>query len=215
MPAIIFDFDGVLINSEGLWAKAERQFFRRLFPKWSPADQEKLMGLNLEDTYALLRADYGLPLTEKEFSAEFESIAQVIYGSKAKPFPGVVRLVKELDGLRIPIGIASSSRLSWIMTALERLALAEHFTTVVSSEEVPGAGKPKPDVYLLAARHLDLEPSACIAIEDSRNGILAAKNAGMRCIAFRSSSSEKQDIARADAVIDSLQLHAEDLLKLA
>lgn len=214
MRAIIFDFDGVLVDSERLWAKKEKAMFRKIIEGWSDADQGKLMGLSMDGAFRLLRAEYQFPLSEKEFRAAHERIAGEIYGEHAKLFPGVARLLGEIDAAGIPLGVASSSRLSWIMAALERFELDLLFTTVVSGEEFPNDGKPSPTIYRVTAEQLGVQPEDCLAIEDSTNGIRAAKDAGMACIAFRSQSNAAQDLSAADAVTDTLQLHLDGLLKL-
>ena len=172
------------------------------------------MGLNLHGTFAHLRDSDALPMDEEAFTHAYNRIAEDIYDNKATLFPGVRRLIEEIDAAGIPLGLASSSRLPWIMTALERFELDRYFTTVVSGEEFPERGKPYPDIYLCTAKQLGVDPKECIAIEDSTNGIKAAKAAGMRCIAFQSGSNEHQDLSGADTVTEAMQVRASDLLKL-
>ena len=214
MLAIIFDFDGVLVDSERLWAKKEKALLRKIIKGWSDEDQGRLMGLSRDDGFAFLQKHYAFPMHHKEFCAAYDRIAHEIYGEHVKLFAGAARLLREISAAGIPLGIGSSSRLPWIMLALERFALDMLFTAVVSGDEFPGDGKPSPTIYRTVAEHLGVEPKACLVIEDSTNGIRAAKAAGMRCIAFKSASNEHQDLSAADATIDSLQLHLEDLQKL-
>ena len=120
-----------------------------------------------------------------------------------EPIPGIVELLEELRRQRIAIGLASSSPRSFIEAVLAKFKIREYFACVVSGEEMP-AGKPAPDIYLEAARQLHVPPEQCVVLEDSRNGVLAAKRAGMTCIGFANPASGGQDLSAADRIVHAI-----------
>jgi HAD superfamily hydrolase (TIGR01509 family) len=114
---------------------------------------------------------------------------------------GCAALLYALNSKNIPVALASSSPTSWINIMLDRFSLRDSFKVVVSADELVGQGKPSPAIYLLTATRLGVSSDRCIAIEDSKNGVLSAKNAGMFCIGFRNGFNEEQDLSRADIII--------------
>jgi HAD superfamily hydrolase (TIGR01509 family) len=201
--AVIFDMDGVLVDSELHWKKLEGFFLQSLVPTWSAGDQGKIIGLSVHDLYSMLTTDYGLQKSKEEFLDLYHVMARDIYTvhvSLIEPFP---RLLADLKARAVPVALASSSPRAWIDMMLERFSLAELFTEVVSSDELQGKGKPAPDIYLLTAQRLGVPPEQCLVIEDSRNGVLSAKAAGMYCIGFRNGFNEEQDLSDADILLDS------------
>jgi HAD superfamily hydrolase (TIGR01509 family) len=201
MDAVIFDMDGVIVDSEIHWKTTEGYFLQSLIPTWSMNDQDRIIGLGVHDVYTLLANTYHLQKTKEQFLAIYQKMANEIYGQKVTLMEGFAELLTALNNNHIPVALASSSPVSWIHIMLERFNLRESFNVVVSADELAGEGKPSPAIYLLTAKRLGVRPDRCIAIEDSKNGVLSAKNAEMFCIGFRNGFNDEQDLSRADVVI--------------
>jgi len=201
MDAVIFDMDGVIVDSEIHWKTTEGYFLQSLIPTWSAKDQDRIIGLGVHDLYMLLANTYHLQKTKEEFLAIYQEMANEIYGHKVSLTEGFTELLSALNNNNIPVALASSSPVSWIHIMLERFGLRDAFRVVVSADELAGEGKPSPAIYLLTAKRLGVRPDRCIAIEDSQNGVLSAKNAEMFCVGFRNGFNEEQDLSRADVVI--------------
>lgn len=201
MDAVIFDMDGVIVDSEIHWKTTEGYFLQSLIPTWSINDQEKILGLGVLDLYTLLAGTYQLQKTKEQFLELYQEMANEIYGQKVSLIEGFTELLSLLHANHVPVGLASSSPGTWIKIMLERFKLRASFQAVVSADELEGEGKPSPAIYLLTAKRLGVNPTRCIAIEDSKNGVLSAKNAGMFCIGFRNGFNYEQDLSRADMII--------------
>ena len=199
--AVIFDMDGVIVDSEIHWKTLEGYFLQSLIPTWTGADQDKIIGLGVHDLYTLLVSQYGLQKTKEQFLELYQQMANKIYGQKVSLTAGFSDLLTTLNKNNIPVALASSSPRSWIDIMLRRFDLQASFRVVVSADELEGEGKPSPAIYLLTAQRLGVRPKSCIAIEDSKNGVLSAKNAGMFCIGFRNGFNEEQDLSKADMII--------------
>ena len=201
MDAVIFDMDGVIVDSEIHWKTTEGYFLQSLIPTWNINDQDKILGLGVHDLYALLASTYQLQKTKEQFLELYQEMANVIYGEKVSLIEGFTELLSVLHANHIPVALASSSPWTWINIMLERFNLRESFQAIVSADELEGEGKPSPAIYLFTAKRLGVSPTRCIAIEDSKNGVLSAKNAGMYCIGFRNGFNDEQDLSRADMII--------------
>ncbi len=201
MDAIVFDMDGVIVDSEIHWKTTEGYFLRSLIPIWSMHDQDRIIGLGVHDLYTLLASEYHLQKTKEQFLEIYQEMANEIYGQKVSLMEGFADLLSALNSKNIPVALASSSPASWIHIMLERFSLRDSFKVVVSADELAGEGKPSPAIYLLTAIRLGVSPHRCIAIEDSKNGVLSAKNAGMFCVGYRNGFNEEQDLSRADMII--------------
>jgi HAD superfamily hydrolase (TIGR01509 family) len=201
MDAVIFDMDGVIVDSEIHWKTTEGYFLQSLIPTWSVHDQERIIGLGVLDLYTLLANTYHLQKTKEQFLEIYQEMADEIYGQKVSLMEGFAELLRALNSKNIPVALASSSPTSWINIMLERFNLRDSFKVVVSADELAGQGKPSPAIYLLTAKRLGVRPDRCIAIEDSKNGVLSAKNAEMFCVGYRNGFNEEQDLSRADIII--------------
>ncbi len=197
MKAIIFDMDGVTVDSERHWDSREFALFKKLIPGWSREKQKRIVGLNIPDTYKVLKKE-GFEMAEEEFSTQIDKLAKSLYRNKADLMPGFLDLKNELAKHKIPVGLASSSRLTWIEMVIKKFGLEGFFDSVTSSQEIKGPGKPAPDIYLLAAKKIGFPPKACVAIEDSANGVRSAKAAGFYTIGFRYGGNDDQDHSLAD-----------------
>ena len=204
LEAVIFDMDGVLVDSERQWKLSEAEHIRRLLPRWGEADSEAIVGLGVVELHEFLVERYGLKEPREAFLALLDASAAEIYGRRVTLSAGLPELLGELRRRGLKVGLASSSPRAWIRLVLDRFALAEAFAAVAGGDETPGRTKPEPDLYLLAAERLGVRPSACLAVEDSRFGVTAAKRAGLRCLAFRSGHNDEQDLSGADAEVGRL-----------
>lgn len=204
MKAFLFDFDGVIVDSERYWDTILDQRLGEIIPSWNPETLDRMMGLSAHGAHALLSREYGLKLSVDEYLAMIDETIRNMYLTKTELMPGFLDLLGRLEALPVPIGIASSSQGPWIHACLDRFGLTKRFASVATGDEVPGRAKPLPDVYLLAAKRLNADPAECVAIEDSRNGIAAAKAAGMTCIGLRSDLNAHQDLSAADMVVTDM-----------
>ena len=202
--AIIFDFDGVIVDSEKYWRVVEAEHIKALAPDWKLADADALMGKSATDNYTYLVEKWGLTMSFQEFMASVAVMEQEVY-TQCELIAGVTALVDRAHEQTEAVGIASSSNLSSITSVLDRYAIRDRFHVITTAEEVePGKGKPFPDIYLLAAHKMKIDPSDCIVIEDSHYGVTAAKAAGMYVIGFRNGMNEEQDLSAADEVVTTL-----------
>jgi len=205
MNAIIFDFDGVLVDSEHYWHVIEDKTYEKIAPRWTPQDHHRIVGMNFIDIHQLLTQKYDLRLSWDEFLSVATAIAKKVY-EQCTLTNGAQEFIESVQKQGIKIAIASSSRKEWICETLKRLGIAGYFSIITGSEDLkPGEGKPKPTIYLHAAERLKVEPQACIVIEDAKNGVLAAKAAGMYCIGFRNGVNDDQDLSKADRIIHSFK----------
>lgn len=203
METIIFDMDGVIIDSEIHWKKIQSDFLKGLIPTWSPQDQKQLIGLSAHDVYKRLVDKYNLELSKEEYFYYYKDISNQIYGISTNLIPGVLEALNFLKGKNI--GLASSAPHEWIDIVLDRFQIRGCFKQVVSSDDVNGIGKPDPGIYELAVKKLEANKENTCAIEDSEKGVLSAKTAGIRCIAFRNGFNQHQDLSKADYEISSFK----------
>jgi HAD superfamily hydrolase (TIGR01509 family) len=182
MPAaVVFDLDGVLLDSEQLWNGAKEELVRATGGRWHDEAPTTMMGMSSPEWSAYLRDDLGVPLETAEINRQVVQRMEEGYRRALPLLPGAGDAVRALAA-RWPLGLASSANRELIDLALELSGFGDAFQVTVSSEEVE-RGKPAPDVYLAAARGLGVEPTDCVAIEDSSSGLRAAAAAGMTVIA--------------------------------
>lgn len=212
--AFIFDFDGVIVDSERHWRElGDKHFYPSLIHGWTMEDGAKMMGHGIKAGYERLVSIYGLQISYEEYTKRLDELTGEIYLSKLQLLPGLQDLIARITGLGMKIGIASSGNRPWIEDVLVRYELRELFPVVCASEDVNDRTKPNPDVYLLAAERLGVPPEECMALEDSSNGIAAAKDAGMVCLAIRTDMSALQDLTRADKIVEHYDELNEEVLK--
>ena len=182
IDAVVFDLDGLLLDSEQLWDAAREELARERGGRWHPQAQRDMMGMSSPEWSRYMHDVIGLPEPPEEINAEVVRRLERRYREQLPVIPGAPEAVERL-AQRWPLGLASSSNRELIDLALELLGVQHLFAATVSSEEV-GRGKPAPDVYLEAARRLGVDPARTAAVEDSHNGIRAAKAAGMCVLAI-------------------------------
>ncbi|HWF55705.1 MAG TPA: HAD family phosphatase [Solirubrobacteraceae bacterium] len=179
--AVIFDLDGVLLDSEQLWNRAKEELVRQAGGRWRPEASRAMMGMSSPEWSRYLRDELGVGLALDRINDDVVARMERMYRQELPLLPGAVSAVRLLSR-RWPLGLASSSNRALIDLVLDVAGLADAFAATVSSEEVP-RGKPAPDVYVETARRLQVPAEECVAIEDSSNGLRSAHAAGMAVIA--------------------------------
>ncbi len=203
--AVVFDLDGVILDTEQLWDEVREGLARERGGRWSDRAQADMMGMSSTEWSRYMHDDVGLAEPPEEINREVVRRMLDRYAARLPLIDGAVEAVERIAA-RWPLGLASSSNRELIDRALELSGLARHFRATVSSEEV-ARGKPAPDVYLEAARRLGAEPTECVAIEDSANGIRSAHAAGMRVFAIPNPAFPPPDdvLALATTVLRSIR----------
>jgi HAD superfamily hydrolase (TIGR01509 family) len=181
IEAVVFDLDGVLVDSEPVWEEVRRDVVASYGGHWNPDTQDRLMGMSTAEWSAYLSADLGVRLPPAEVAKVVVDAMALRYREHLPLLPGAVDAVARM-GARFVLGLASSAPRSLIDTVLDASGLRSSFAAVRSTEE-EARGKPAPDVYLTVAAQLGVRPSACAAVEDSSNGLRSAAAAGMTVIA--------------------------------
>jgi HAD superfamily hydrolase (TIGR01509 family) len=204
IEAVVFDLDGVLLDSEQVWDEVREQLARERGGRWHDQAQRDMMGMSSTEWSHYMHDVIGLSEPPEEINRDVVRRLAARYRRHLPAIPDAREAVERL-ATRWPLGLASSSNRELIDLALELLGVKHLFAATVSSEEV-ARGKPAPDVYLEAARRLGVDPTKTAAVEDSHNGILAAKAAGMRVIAIpnRHFPPDEDALREADVVVDSL-----------
>ncbi len=204
VAAVVFDMDGVLVDSEHVWDAARRELVAETGGTWTDEATHAMLGMSSKEWPVYVRDALRVPLSADEINAEVVRRMRAHYDAALPLLPGAREAVARMAGA-FPLGLASSSNRELIDLVLETSGLAQHFAATVSSEEV-AAGKPSPDVYLECVARLDVEAAECVAIEDSTNGILSAATAGLAVIALPNSQfpPARGAIARAADLITSL-----------
>ena len=204
IEAVVFDLDGVLLDTEELWDEARRRLAEERGARWPDDAQRAMMGMSSPEWSRYMHDVIGLAEPPEEISTEVVRRLEALYRERLPLVPGALEAVGRI-GARWPLGIASSSNRPLIDLFLELTGTRDFFRATVSSEEVE-RGKPAPDVYLEAARRLGVDPASCAAIEDSENGIRSASAAGMRVVAIPNHVFPPSDeaLSLADAVLGSL-----------
>jgi len=204
IEAVVFDLDGVLLDSEQVWDEVREELVKERGGRWHEQAQTEMMGMSSVEWSRYMHDELGLPEPPEEISAEVVQRLDEVYRKRLPLIDGAREAVERLAA-RWPLGLASSSNREVIDLVLALSGLARYFRVTVSSEEVP-RGKPAPDVYLEAARSLGVPPERCAAVEDSHNGIRSAKAAGMRVIAIPNQHYPpgEEALALADVTLGSL-----------
>ncbi|TLM99712.1 HAD family hydrolase [bacterium] len=205
--ALIFDFDGLLVDTETpqlrAWQKIYRSFGAELFlEEWV-----QCLGTSADafDPIADLRAKTDTSFDEQALIAEYK--LESSYGiQKEKIRPGIELLLRQARQLNLCLAVASSSNRSWVNTGLERIGAKQYFEIICTSEDVSRV-KPDPELFLLALHRLNLDPEQVIVFEDSPNGIKAAKAAGLVCVAYPNEISSHLDLSHADLIVPHLENH--------
>ncbi len=203
--AVIFDLDGVLVDTEIWWDEVRIAFAAGVGRPWTEADRAAIMGSNTREWSSRMKVRLQLDMSEVEIERAVVGGMLERYEREGPPaIDGAVEAVRRLAA-GYPLAVASSAPQVVIETALAGLGIRSLFRAIASSDEV-AAGKPAPDVYLLAAERIGMDPASCLVVEDSLNGVLAARAAGMRVVLVPNVSIPPAPGAReaADFAIDRL-----------
>jgi HAD superfamily hydrolase (TIGR01509 family) len=204
IDAVVFDLDGVLLDSEQVRDEVREQYVRERGGRYDVEIQRAMMGMSSPEWSRFLHEEAGVADTPEEIGAEVVRRMLARYGEELPLVPGALEAVERL-GARWPLGLASSSNRPLIDAALELSGMSSLFRATVSSEEVP-RGKPAPDVYAETARRLGVPPDRCAAIEDSHSGIRSALAAGMRVVAIPNPHFPpgEEALSEADVVLGAI-----------
>ena len=208
--AIIFDLDGVLVDSEGLGFETLRALLATYGVDYRVEDNEPFIGINDRDHFTALKARHGLRPSVDALITEQTSRLLAQIDTRTIPMPGVPRVPERLSAAGYPLAVASSSLPEVVEARLVALGVRPLFRVVVSSFHV-SRGKPAPDVFLEAARRLGVTAARCLVVEDSAHGLRAAKAAGMRCVVVPTGGRWPDGAEPADVRLTSL-LDLEPLL---
>jgi HAD superfamily hydrolase (TIGR01509 family) len=205
IEAVVFDLDGLLLDTEQVWDEVREALTRDRGGRWHERAQADMMGMSSTEWSRYMHDELGLSEPPEELNRLVVERMQERYRDELPLVDGAVEAVRRI-GVRWPLGLASSSNRELIDLALELMGLADLFRATVSSEEVE-RGKPAPDVYLEAARRLGVRPENVVAIEDSANGIRSAKAGGMGVIAIPNPHFPPTDdvLTQAELVLESLE----------
>jgi HAD superfamily hydrolase (TIGR01509 family) len=203
--AVVFDLDGVLVETEQVWAAVRERLVTERGGRWVPEAHTAMMGMSAPEWSRYLAAELGVPMTPEAINREVVERIAASYAADLPLVDGAVEVVEALAA-RWPLGLASSSNRPVIDQVLELAGLSGCFQATVSSEEV-ARGKPAPDVYLAAAARLGVDPAACVAVEDSASGLRSAAAAGMQVVAVpnRAYPPPPELVRTADLVLGDLR----------
>jgi HAD superfamily hydrolase (TIGR01509 family) len=213
IQAIIFDLDGLMVDSEPLAKDAWRAFLAGYGHTLDKETINAMLGLRLMDSARLIKERFNLPLAVEQIAARRGELFLASLAGNLQPMPGLVELLNAVDARGLRRAVATSSPGLYAPAMLREVGAANGFEAVITGDMV-AQGKPAPDIYLAAAAALALPPVACLALEDSPKGVRAAKAAGIRCVAVPNALSAGLDLSEADEVLPSLGAVAERLDEL-
>ena len=213
IAAVVFDLDGVIIDTEGVWEEVRRAYVAEHGRAFLPDSQQAMMGMSTPEWSRHLAVDVGVGLPAERVAAEVLGRMAERYRADLPLIPGSVDAVRRIAAA-YPVGLASSSARILIDQVLASAGLADVFRVTLSTEEVP-RGKPAPDVYLEAVSRLGRTPAECAAVEDSSNGLRAAAAAGLAvvCVPHGVYPPAPDALAKADVVIGALDELTPDLVR--
>lgn len=204
MKAAIFDMDGVIVDSEPLHFMVDKIVLKNIGVTESEDYLEKFVGYTNPEMWQQIIYEKKLNYTAEELiKSQIELKLDYLKNNNFNPIDGILDLLIKLDKEQYKMAIASSSPRIFIEAIVKKLRIDNFFSVIISAEEVAN-GKPEPDVFLKAVELLNIDPSDCFIIEDSKSGVTAANKAGIRCIGFQNPSSGNQDLSGAEITIDKI-----------
>lgn len=210
MQALLFDMDGVVIDSEDYWHAVERDELLPAVVEGATPTLDEITGMPYREIYAYLDAEYDVAASRAEFLERYEREAERIYGERVVLLEGFEEIRRRADAAGVPVGLVSSSPPPWIATVRERFDL--EFDLVLSADHIEAPGKPEPDIYAEAARRLGVDVADCVVVEDSENGARAGAAAGAFVVGYRTSHNRETDLSMCDVVVDGPAALREELL---
>jgi HAD superfamily hydrolase (TIGR01509 family) len=213
IEAVVFDLDGVILESEEIWDDVRESYIRERGGRYDAEAQRAMMGMSSTEWSRFIHEELGVEATPAEINVDVVELMSSSYREQLPLIPGAREAVERMARV-FPLAIASSSNRPLIAVALELAGLTEYFRATVSSEEV-ARGKPAPDVYLEASRRLGVTPDVCSAIEDSNSGIASAEAAGMTVVAIpnRRYPPDADALERAVVVLGSIAELTPDMIR--
>lgn len=202
IKAVIFDLDGVLIDTMPAHLKAEQLTLERFGITVDVEELREYTGQSVGHKFQRMIERYGSHHTAEDVLAEHFTSGYEYINANMTQILGAVDLVHTINGYDLPLAVASGSPMQHIDNVVSRLKVGSLFPVRVSADTIQ-PGKPDPAIFLEAARQLGVPPEYCLVIEDSENGVLAAKRAGMKCVGYQNPSSPHEDLSQADIVIES------------
>ena len=203
---ILFDMDGVLVDSEPLFHKAVNIMVERCgaAPITEEENNRYLLGTTVEETWVRVKELRDVPQTPAELLAGYNEVVKEVLRSDLVPRPGVRDLIAEAQRRGLPIAVASSSLREWVDLKLSVIGLTDAFNVKLGGDDIEN-GKPAPDIYIKAARLIGLETTECVAIEDSPIGLAAASSSGAYTICTLTDSTRHLDLSAAHVIIENLE----------
>jgi mannitol-1-/sugar-/sorbitol-6-/2-deoxyglucose-6-phosphatase len=213
IQAVIFDMDGVLVDSEVYWRKSREEFARALGKVWTDEDQRLAMGRNTIEWAHVMQTRLNLDMSLEQIMADVKARVIAHYEQRLPVLPGALEAVRTAASA-YRIALASGSPTEIIQEVMRLTGLDQVFEAIVYGDDMPN-GKPAPDIYLETARRLNIPPAQCVGIEDSANGIRSVKAAGMIAIAVPSPEFPLPDevLRLADQVMPSLETFSVELVQ--
>ncbi len=204
--AILFDMDGVLVDSEPLFLSAINRLLVQegVEPVSVQENEEFLIGTTIGETWRQLKIRRPLPLPAEDYISRYDDIVRQVMQEELEPQPGVRELLAACNARSLPKAVASSSLHMWVDLKLNAIGLTGAFDAVLGGDDVT-RGKPEPDIYIKAAESLGVPPAECIAIEDSPIGISAAVASGAYTIAVRTEYTRNLDVSQAHTILETLE----------
>lgn len=213
VSAVVFDMDGVIVDTEQYWIEEEGEILDIALPDDHDVDPRDITGINVHEQYEMLSEEYDLRVDRDEYFDLFDSKAESVY-ARADLLPDFHDLLDALDEREIPLGVCTSSYPRWIDIVLGSNDLEDRFQVVVSAAEESVPGKPAPDLYERVAVELGVDPSEMLVVEDSENGVAAAGASGAYTIAYGPNAHDGIDYSPADEVVETPEELRERVLAL-
>lgn len=214
IKAVIFDMDGVIVDSQPGYLEVDMKLLKDLGVDMTKEDYDSYIGTTTAYVWGAIREKFRLKQTTEEL-VNMERTAYLNYlqqDGNVKPMDGVKETIELLRSKGMKLAVASSSPIKVIEFTVKALKLGSYFDEIVTGDYVKRS-KPEPDTFLYAAEKLGVPSNECIVIEDSNNGVIAAKRAGMKCIGYVSPHSGNQDLSSADYIVDSFYKINMDMIK--
>lgn len=202
--AIIFDMDGLMIDSMMHWLELDECMFEECGLKITEDMVRHMTGKSERENISWLNAEHGLNISG-QYLDKRRMRSDEIYDKKTQLMPGILGLIEKINKSECKQAIASGAPLCCVKKVVDRFGWQDHFTILVSSEDVDHIGKPDPRIFLHTAEKLGIDPKDCVVFEDAENGVVAAKRAGMMCVAVPDSRWSFGVFDEADLIVDSLE----------
>ena len=203
--AVIFDMDGVLVDSEKHWQDVGSDLVGRWIPAWTGDERHRIMGLGSEPLYKFLCDEYAFRGEYSDFKHDFNESIQSVYDDQCQLLEGVLDLLSDLKQSDMLLGVATSSPRSFLDIVMQRFDLHDIFDVTLSVSDINCPGKPNPDIYLRVAEMLGVEVNSCMAIEDSWAGVTSASRAEMKVIGLNNGFNDSQDLSAATSFLNGFR----------